>query len=276
MVRRFNGVKRFFLYVLVVALAATMFFPIFWIFVTSVKSGPEVRLYPPTIWPREFHWENMSNAVRSFPLALWMRNTTIVAFAATAITVLINLLAGFAFAKYRFKGKGFLFMVVISTLMIPTQVIMVPSFVIVSRLRLTNTFLGLILPVCAEAFGLFMAKQFIEEIPDSLIESARIDGCSEFAIFNKVIVPNVKPLISLLVIYTVRWRWNDFQWPLIVINKKEMYTLQMGLKSISGTTNFQWNDLMALSLISLVPVAVVFLVFQKQFVDGAVNSGIKG
>ncbi|MBQ3317714.1 MAG: carbohydrate ABC transporter permease, partial [Spirochaetales bacterium] len=178
--------------------------------------------------------------------------------------------------KYRFKGKGFLFMVVISTLMIPTQVIMVPSFVIVSRLRLTNTFLGLILPVCAEAFGLFMAKQFIEEIPDSLIESARIDGCSEFAIFTKVIVPNVKPLISLLVIYTVRWRWNDFQWPLIVINKKEMYTLQMGLKSISGTTNFQWNDLMALSLISLVPVAVVFLVFQKQFVDGAVNSGIKG
>ena len=276
MVRRFNGVKRFFLYVLVVALAATMFFPIFWIFVTSVKSGPEVRLYPPTIWPGEFHWENMSNAVRSFPLALWMRNTTIVAFAATAITVLINLLAGFAFAKYRFKGKGFLFMVVISTLMIPTQVIMVPSFVIVSRLRLTNTFLGLILPVCAEAFGLFMAKQFIEEIPDSLIESARIDGCSEFAIFTKVIVPNVKPLISLLVIYTVRWRWNDFQWPLIVINKKEMYTLQMGLKSISGTTNFQWNDLMALSLISLVPVAVVFLVFQKQFVDGAVNSGIKG
>ena len=276
MVRRFNGVKRFFLYVLVVALAATMFFPIFWIFVTSVKSGPEVRLYPPTIWPREFHWENMSNAVRSFPLALWMRNTTIVAFAATAITVLINLLAGFAFAKYRFKGKGFLFMVVISTLMIPTQVIMVPSFVIVSRLRLTNTFLGLILPVCAEAFGLFMAKQFIEEIPDSLIESARIDGCSEFAIFTKVIVPNVKSLISLLVIYTVRWRWNDFQWPLIVINKKEMYTLQMGLKSISGTTNFQWNDLMALSLISLVPVAVVFLVFQKQFVDGAVNSGIKG
>ncbi|HAN42036.1 MAG TPA: sugar ABC transporter permease [Sphaerochaeta sp.] len=276
MVRRFNGVKRFFLYVLVVALAATMFFPIFWIFVTSVKSGPEVRLYPPTIWPREFHWENMSNAVRSFPLALWMRNTTIVAFAATAITVLINLLAGFAFAKYRFKGKGFLFMVVISTLMIPTQVIMVPSFVIVSRLRLTNTFLGLILPVCAEAFGLFMAKQFIEEIPDSLIESARIDGCSEFAIFTKVIVPNVKPLISLLVIYTVRWRWNDFQWPLIVVSKKEMYTLQMGLKSISGTTNFQWNDLMALSLISLVPVAVVFLVFQKQFVDGAVNSGIKG
>ena len=276
MVRRFNGVKRFFLYVLVVALAATMFFPIFWIFVTSVKSGPEVRLYPPTIWPREFHWENMSNAVRSFPLALWMRNTTIVAFAATAITVLINLLAGFAFAKYRFKGKGFLFMVVISTLMIPTQVIMVPSFVIVSRLRLTNTFLGLILPVCAEAFGLFMAKQFIEEIPDSLVESARIDGCSEFAIFTKVIVPNVKSLISLLVIYTVRWRWNDFQWPLIVINKKEMYTLQMGLKSISGTTNFQWNDLMALSLISLVPVAVVFLVFQKQFVDGAVNSGIKG
>ena len=276
MVRRFNGVKRFFLYVLVVALAATMFFPIFWIFVTSVKSGPEVRLYPPTIWPREFHWENMSNAVRSFPLALWMRNTTIVSFAATAITVLINLLAGFAFAKYRFKGKGFLFMVVISTLMIPTQVIMVPSFVIVSRLRLTNTFLGLILPVCAEAFGLFMAKQFIEEIPDSLIESARIDGCSEFAIFTKVIVPNVKPLISLLVIYTVRWRWNDFQWPLIVVSKKEMYTLQMGLKSISGTTNFQWNDLMALSLISLVPVAVVFLVFQKQFVDGAVNSGIKG
>lgn len=276
MVGRYIKVRTFLLYMLVAVLSASMFFPIFWIFVTSVKSGPEVRLYPPTIWPREFHFENLSNAVRAFPLALWMRNTVIVAFAATAITVLINMLAGFAFAKYRFRGKGFLFMVVISTLMIPTQVIMVPSFVIVSKLRLTNTFPGLILPVCAEAFGLFMAKQFIEEIPDSLIESARIDGCSEFAIFTKVIVPNVKPLISLLVIYTFRWRWNDFQWPLIVISKKEMYTLQMGLKSISGTTNFQWNDLMALSLISLIPVALVFIVFQKQFVDGAVKSGIKG
>lgn len=276
MVKRYKTASSIVLGLITLILVALMFFPILWIFLTSVKSGPETMQYPPSIWPREFHFENIVEVMKLYPISTWFKNTTIVALFATIITVFINLLAGFAFAKYSFKGKGFMFMIVLSTLMIPTQVIMVPAFVIVSNLKMTNSFLGLILPVCAEAFGLFMARQFISEIPDSLLESSRMDGCSEFGIFSKIILPNVKPLISLLVIYTVRWRWNDFQWPLIIISKKEMYTLQLGIKSISGATNAQWNELMALSLIALVPVVVIFLIFQKQFVEGAVSSGIKG
>jgi len=112
--------------------------------------------------------------------------------------------------------------------------------------------------------------------PDSLLEAGRIDGCSEFGLFTKIILPNVKPLISVLVIYTIRWRWNDFQWPLIVVSKQEMYTLQLGIKNISGFTAVNWNDVMCASLIALIPVAIIFLIFQKQFVEGSVSSGIKG
>lgn len=270
------SLRRFLLLALVVCVCLTFLFPLYWIIVTAVKPTTEVSVYPPTLWPSRFEWGNFANVLADYPIMLWFRNTAIVAFVATIITIALNLLAGYAFAKYEFRFKGALFMVVLSTLMIPRQVIMVPSFIIVSRLNLSNTFTGLILPVCAEAFGLFMARQFISEIPDSLLEAGRIDGCSELGLFTKIVLPNVRPLISVLVIYTIRWRWNDFQWPLIVVSKQEMYTLQLGIKNISGFTAVNWNDVMCSSLIALIPVAIIFLIFQKQFVEGSVSSGIKG
>lgn len=264
-------------FALLVLLVSLIFlFPFYWILVTSVKPTTEINIYPPTLWPSSFLPGNYAAVMRRYPLLLWLRNTAIVAFTATLITVMINLLAGYAFAKYTFRGKTFFFLLVLSTLMIPTQVIMVPSFIIISRLQLNNTFTGLIVPMCAEAFGLFMSKQFIEEIPDSLLEAGRIDGCSELGLFTRIVVPNVKPLISVLVIYTIRWRWNDFQWPLIVVSQERMYTLQMGLKHISGFTAVNWNDVMCASMLTLLPVVAVFLVFQKQFVEGSVSAGIKG
>ena len=198
--------RRFLMLALVVAVCLVFLFPLYWIVVTAVKPTSEVSIYPPTIWPSSFEWSNFSKVLNDYPILLWFRNTAIVAFVATLITIVLNLLAGYAFAKYEFRFKGALFMVVLSTLMIPRQVIMVPSFIIVSRMNLSNTFTGLILPVCAEAFGLFMARQFIAEIPDSLLEAGRIDGCSELGLFTKIVLPNVKPLISVLVIYTIRWR----------------------------------------------------------------------
>lgn len=264
------------LLLLVTGVCFLFLFPLYWIVVTAVKPTTEISTYPPTLWPTTFQWNNFTTVLTEYPMLRWFRNTVIVAFCATVITVFINLLAGYAFAKYEFRFKRLLFMVVLSTLMIPQQVIMVPSFIIVSRLNLSNTFTGLIIPVCAEAFGLFMARQFIAEIPDSLIEAGRIDGCTEFGLFTRIILPNVKPLISVLGIYTIRWRWNDFQWPLIVVSKEEMYTLQMGIKNLSGFTAVDWNDVMCASLLALLPVAIIFLIFQKQFVEGSVSSGIKG
>ena len=160
--------------------------------------------------------------------------------------------------------------------MIPMQVIMIPVFIIASKIGIRNSLLGVIIPPCAEAFGLFMARQFISEIPDELLEAARIDGASEFTIFWRVIVPNVRPLTSTLIIFTVMWRWNDLQWPLIMLSNDRLFTIQLGLSNLNGVQYVNWNDIMSASLIAILPVVIVFLIFQRQFVEGMVASGIKG
>jgi len=251
-------------------------FPFFWMFVTAVKPVEEVFAYPPLLWPSELRLENFAESMRGNNFGVFFKNSSIVTVIATIITVFINLLAGYAFAKFKFKGKEFFFMIVLSTLMIPIQVTMIPNYIIVSRLKLLNTYAGLILPTCAEAFGLFLSRQFISEIPTELIEAARIDGTSEFKIFSKIILPNCRSLLSVLVIFTVMWRWNDFQWPLIILSDSSMYTVQIGLSMMRGTQYINWNMLMSASLIVTLPVLTVFLIFQKKFIQGIASTGIKG
>lgn len=262
---------------LIVFLAALVaLFPFYWMFVTAVKPVEEIFEFPPKLWPGEFIWSNFATALSRADFGRYFRNSFIVTFASTAITVSINLLAGFAFAKYKFRFKEFFFLIVLSTLMIPLQVTMIPNFIIATKLGIRNTLWGVIIPPCAEAFGLFMARQFISDIPDELLEAGRIDGATEFTIFSRIILPNVKPLISVLVIFTVMWRWNDLQWPLILISNEKYYTVQLGLSMLNGAQYVNWNDMMSASLISTLPVLVVFLIFQKEFVQGMASSGIKG
>ena len=262
---------------LIVFLAALVaLFPFYWMFVTAVKPVEEIFEFPPKLWPGEFIWSNFATALSRADFGRYFRNSFIVTFTSTAITVSINLLAGFAFAKYKFRFKEFFFLIVLSTLMIPLQVTMIPNFIIATKLGIRNTLWGVIIPPCAEAFGLFMARQFISDIPDELLEAGRIDGATEFTIFSRIILPNVKPLISVLVIFTVMWRWNDLQWPLILISNEKYYTVQLGLSMLNGAQYVYWNDMMSASLISTIPVLVVFLIFQKEFVQGMASSGIKG
>lgn len=262
---------------LIVFLAALVaLFPFYWMFVTAVKPVEEIFEFPPKLWPGEFIWSNFATALSRADFGRYFRNSFIVTFASTAITVSINLLAGFAFAKYKFRFKEFFFLIVLSTLMIPLQVTMIPNFIIATKLGIRNTLWGIIIPPCAEAFGLFMARQFISDIPDELLEAGRIDGATEFTIFSRIILPNVKLLISVLVIFTVMWRWNDLQWPLILISNEKYYTVQLGLSMLNGAQYVNWNDMMSASLISTLPVLVVFLIFQKEFVQGMASSGIKG
>lgn len=263
-------------YILLGITTLIMLFPFYWIFVTAVKPIGEIFAFPPKLWPTTFHWENFLQAMQASDFYSYFKNSSIVTACATSITVCINLLAGYAFAKYRFKFKNILFMLVLSTLMIPLQVIMIPNFIIISRLGLVNTYLGLILPPCAEAFGLFLSRQFMSELPNELIESGRIDGASEFCIFRRIILPNTRSLISVLIIFTVMWRWNDFQWPLIILSDSKMYTVQVGLAMLNGINYVNWNHLMSAALLSIVPVVVVFFIFQKQFVQGIASTGIKG
>ena len=262
---------------LIVFLAALVaLFPFYWMFVTAVKPVEEIFEFPPKLWPGEFIWSNFATALSRADFGRYFRNSFIVTFTSTAITVSINLLAGFAFAKYKFRFKEFFFLIVLSTLMIPLQVTMIPNFIIATKLGIRNTLWGVIIPPCAEAFGLFMARQFISDIPDELLEAGRIDGATEFTIFSRIILPNVKPLISVLVIFTVMWRWNDLQWPLILISNEKYYTVQLGLSMLNGAQYVNWNDMMSASLISTIPVLVVFLIFQKEFVQGMASSGLKG
>ena len=209
------------IFVIMFSAALLAMFPFYWMFVTAVKPVDEIFAFPPKLWPSEFVWPNFKTALQRAPFGLYFRNSFIVTLLSTSITVFINLLAGFAFAKYKFKYKEFLFLIVLSTLMIPLQVTMIPVFVISSKIGIRNTLWGVILPPCAEALGLFLSRQFISDLPDGLLEAGRIDGATEFTIFTKIILPNVKPLVSVLVIFTVMWRWNDLQWPLIMLSNEK-------------------------------------------------------
>ena len=257
-------------------MAIVALFPLYWMFVTAVKPQDEIFNFPPTIWPTRLVWSNFVGAVQRANFLKYFRNSLITTVTSVVITIFINLLAGFAFAKYKFKGKEFMFMIVLSTLMIPMQVIMIPVFMIAAKIGIRNTLLGVIIPPCAEAFGLFMARQFISEIPDELLEAARIDGSTEFGIFWHVIVPNVKPLTSTLIIFTTMWRWNDLQWPLIMLSNEKLYTIQLGLSNLNGALYVNWNDIMAASLIAIMPVVIVFLIFQKQVYAGLASGSVKG
>ena len=261
---------------MVLSVALITLFPFYWMFITAVKPVGEIFAFPPKLIPSKFMLGNFLESLKTTDFGRYYKNSTIVTVISTTITICINLLAGFAFAKYNFKGKNIFFMIVLSTLMIPLQVTMIPNFIIASKLGIRNSYVGLFLPPCAEAFGLFMSRQFIEEIPNELLEAGRIDGATEFGIFTKIVLPNVKPLISVLAIFTVMWRWNDLQWPLIMVSKDQYYTVQLGLSMLNGAQYVNWNHLMSASLISTIPVVMVFLVFQKQFVQGIASSGIKG
>ncbi|GHV53632.1 sugar ABC transporter permease [Spirochaetia bacterium] len=267
---------KLFIYIVMFFVVFLMLFPLYWIFVTALKPAVEIFAYPPKLWPGEFHWGNFLDVLRLSDFATYFKNSFIVSSIATGITLCLNLLAGYAFAKYRFKGREFFFLIMLSTMMIPLQVTMIPNFIIVSRLGLINTYAGLILPPCAEAFGLFLSRQFLSTLPNELIESGRIDGASEFSIFLKIILPNARNLVNVLVIFTFMWRWNDFQWPLILLSNSKMYTVQLGLAMLNGTNYVNWNQLMAASLLAIVPVMAVFLIFQKRFIQGMATSGIKG
>ncbi|EMS69337.1 carbohydrate ABC transporter permease [Ruminiclostridium cellobioparum] len=263
-------------FILLLLAAMVTLFPLFWMLSTALKPSEDLFAKVPILFPSNPQWSNFAEIFSMAPFARYFLNSGIVATVSVLLTVFINLLAGYTFAKYRFRGRKVLFLIVLSTLMIPMQIIMVPNFIILSKLGWLNSYAGLIIPRAAEAFGLFLSKQFMDEIPYELIEAARIDGESEFKIFVKIILPNCKPLIAILSIFTFMWRWNDFLWPLITTSDKDMYTVQLGLASFVGQFYVEWNSLMAISLLAIIPVLIVFLMFQKLIVQGIVTTGIKG
>jgi alpha-1,4-digalacturonate transport system permease protein len=263
------------IWLLLAAGAVIMIFPVYWMFATAVRPKGEVFSGNAGLVPSSIVWRNFGEAIERVPFVSWVTNSLVITVVAVVITVTINLLCGYAFAKFRFAGRDILFLAVLSALMIPFQVIIVPLFLVVSELGLLSDYWGVILPRAAEAFGIFMVRQFMVSIPDELLEAARIDGASELKIFLKIVLPLSKPIIAVLVIFTFMWRWNDFALPLIVLIKQDMYTVQLGLNLLRGQFNTEWTMIMAIALLSLVPMLVIFAFFQRYFVQGISGSGLK-
>jgi alpha-1,4-digalacturonate transport system permease protein len=255
--------------------AALMVFPLYWMFATAVRPKKEIFGGGFDLVPSTLAWSNFSEAWNKLPWDQFYINSIAIALIAVVVTVFINLLAGYTFAKYKFPGRDFLFLLLISTLMIPIQVIMVPEFFIVSKLGWVNSWWGVLVPRAAEAFGLFMVRQFMVSIPDELIEAARLDGAGEFTIFRKVVLPLSWPVIAVLTIFTFMWRWNDFAWPLVVLQERASYTVPLGLSLMKGQYYTDWTGMMSMSLLSIIPMLLVFVFFQRYFVQGIASTGMK-
>lgn len=259
---------------LVVAALATLL-PFFWMVTTSLKSGGGIFTYPPQWLPQEPTTEWYTKLFREVKFFVHFRNSLIFSISVTALSLFFNSLAGYAFAKLRFFGRDSLFKFLLTSMMIPGQVTMIPVFLLLKKMGLLNSYAGLILPVSVSVFGIFMIRQFMLSIPDDLIESARIDGCSEFRIYWSIILPLCKPVLATLGMFTFMGCWNDFLWPLIVMMREEAYTLPVALANLNGQYPTSFGLLMAGAAVVVLPVLVVFLVAQKYVIQGIATSGLK-
>jgi alpha-1,4-digalacturonate transport system permease protein len=265
----------FAVWIVLAAGALVMLFPIYWMFATAVRPRAEIFDAVVSLFPSSVSFDNFIAIWQRYPLVIWVGNSVVIAVFGVAITVFINLLCGYTFAKFRFFGRDLLFFAILGALMMPIQVILVPEFLIVSWLGLLNTHWGVILPRAAEAFGIFMVRQFMVSIPDDLLEAARLDGAGEFTIFLRIVVPLSKPVIAVLVIFTFMWRWNDFAWPLVVLTDQSMFTLPLGLNLLRGEVNPEWGNVMAMALLALLPTLAIFLIFQRLLIQGIASTGLK-
>lgn len=220
-------------------------------------------------------WENYLEPLRRFNFARFLSNSLFVTIVSTLLTLLINSMCAFALSKYSFRGRDAIFVFILSTLMIPISVILVPAFLVVTSLGLTNSLWGIILPPAATPTGVFLLRQYMLTIPDELIDAARMDGASEWRVYWRIVLPLAAPALAVLAIFSVMWRWNDFLWPLIVLNREEVFTLQLGLAAFQGELDTQWHFLLAMTVITLLPVVVVFTFLQHFITTGIASTGMK-
>jgi len=257
--------------------AMTVFFPFFWMAVTSLKTAPEIQRVPLQVAPD--NWLNFANYAEVFrrePFLRYLLNSAIVASIAAACSVVVSSLAGFGFAKYRFPGREFFFLAIIGILMVPFQSVVVPLYVWMNELGLLDTYAGIVAPDLVSVFGVFLMRQSIEVVPNDYIDAARIDGSSELGIFWRVILPAVRPALATLLIIKFMWTWNELFWPLVVINSPTMKVVTMGLVSFTNIYFIEYNLVTAAAVVSILPILAVFLLCQRWVVQAVVMSGLKG
>lgn len=248
--------------------------PFIWMILSAFKTDAEIMQFPPNFLPNDATWENFKELFEAFNFSVYLRNTLIIV-AFSFLGMFFNAMAGFGFAKYDFKGRKFLFYMVLATMMIPGQVTMIPVYLIMNTLGLTNTMPGIILPGLVGAYGIFLFRQFLSTISDELLEAARLDGASEWYIFRKIILPISKPILAVQGIASFIGGWNSFLWPLIMANDEKYYTLSVGLQLLKGQYSNNYALQMAGSTFMVVPILIIFVLLQKYILEGYNVSGHK-
>ena len=263
-------------YIALIIAAAALLLPFFWMIMSSLKTANEVFSVPIQWIPEVFVWQNFVDIWNQSGMLTWIRNTLVLAVVVTFLQVLTGSFAAYGFARIRFPGRDVLFLAYIGTIAVPWQSYMIPQFILLSNVKVSNTLWAIILIQAFGAFGVFLMKQFYETIPEELSEAARLDGLSEYGIWWHIMLPLSLPALSTLTIFTFVNTWNDFLGPLIYLTKTELKTIQIGLRMFITQYSAEYGLIMAASVVALIPVLIVFLSLQKYFVQGVASTGIKG
>ncbi len=275
--RDFRPLRRNLLYQGLIFGAVLMILPFYWMVTTSLKTGSEAMAYPPTWWPTVFQWNNYVEAWRKpevgFGRYYWVSSYTTVVM--TTGTLATSVLAGYAFAKMQFPGKGLFFYVVLATLMVPGQVLIIPNFVILAKLEWLDTYKALVVPWLASVFSIFLLRQFFMTVPNDLWDASQIDGAGRWRFLWLVLVPLSKPILITSGIFAAITNWNSLLWPLVVTSRPEMRTLMVGLQVFNNDAGSEFHLLMAASTFSILPIVIIFFLLQRFFIEGIARSGLK-
>lgn len=264
-------------YLVLGGIAIGMLAPLIWLVSTAFKSPAEnIFQFPPQFWPQQPTLENFITVWQTHPFGRYLLNSCLISSLTVTLNLIFCSLAAYPLARLQFKGRDWIFAAIVSTIMIPFQIVMIPLFILTIQLGLQNTYLGVILPAIASAFGIFLLRQAFQSVPKELEEAARIDGCSELGIWWYVMLPAVRPALVTLAIFVFIGSWSDFLWPLLVLDKPESYTLPLGVASLAGTFSLDWRLIAAGSVISILPVLVFFLAVQQYIIPSEAGSGLKG
>jgi len=253
--------------------------PLVWMISSSLKPLSEIYAFPPTLIPQTFTTKNYDRLLSDWPFWNWYGNSLVIAIIATLTVLFFTSLAGFGFAKYRFKGSRWLFIVLLASTMIPFQLILVPLYIVMSKLSWSNSYMSLIIPFMAPALGIFLMRQFMMSIPSELIEAARIDGATEFGIYLRVMLPLARPALAAQAVLTFLGSWNSFLWPLSVLHNRDFMTLPVGMSTMIGSVSAGSEPAigatMAAATLVSIPVIIVFISVQKQYIAGLTAAGVK-
>lgn len=264
-------------YIILVVASVVAVLPFIWMIFGSFKTGREIRQTPPTFFPQEFTFENYNTILEDddLPLAVFYRNSAIIAVANVIQVLFTSSLFGYIFAKFDFKGKGMIFWFIMATMMLPSQITMIPGYLVLAKLGLINKLWALIIPAAIDAFGIFLFRQFAFSIPNELLDAARVDGASEFRIYYSIVLPQLGPALATFGMLTFMFNWNAYLWPLIVLTEEKVRTLPIILTWYSNQHSNQLHLTMAASVMVVLPVLLVFMFTQKWIVKGITLTGLK-